>query len=48
VNKPIARLFLVALVMFGALLDANGDPGAAALVRTRAAEWAPGSVWAGK
>jgi tetratricopeptide (TPR) repeat protein len=34
------------LCLFAELSEANDDPRAAALLRTRAAEWAPGSVWA--
>ncbi|MGZ4809373.1 MAG: hypothetical protein ACXV7D_08585 [Thermoanaerobaculia bacterium] len=34
------------LVMFAELAAANGDDHAAELLRGRAAEWAPGSVWA--
>jgi tetratricopeptide (TPR) repeat protein len=34
------------LWMFAELSEANDDLRAAALLRTRAAEWAPGSVWA--
>jgi tetratricopeptide (TPR) repeat protein len=34
------------LWMFAALADANDDPRAATLLRARAAQWAPGSVWA--
>jgi tetratricopeptide (TPR) repeat protein len=33
------------LVMFAALAEAAGDFGGAALLRGRAAAWAPGSVW---
>ena len=33
------------LVMFAALAEASGDFGGAALLRGRAAAWAPGSVW---
>ena len=34
------------LWMFAALSEANGDENAAQLLRARAAQWAPGSVWA--
>lgn len=34
------------LWIFAQLAEAAGDAGAAALLRTRAAAWAPGSVWA--
>lgn len=34
------------LSMFAALSEANGDANGAKLLRMRAAEWAPGSVWA--
>lgn len=34
------------LWMFAELSEASDDPRAAALLRARAAEWAPGSVWA--
>ncbi|HEX7152478.1 MAG TPA: hypothetical protein VF618_13400 [Thermoanaerobaculia bacterium] len=36
------------LYMFGVLCDANGDPGAATLLQSRAAAWAPGSWFAGR
>ena len=35
------------LMMFAALSDAAGDPSRASALRTKAAEWAPGSVWSG-
>ena len=34
------------LVMYAALAEASGDTARAQLLRGRAAEWAPGSVWA--
>lgn len=34
------------LWMFAALAEASGDPARAAILRGRAAGWAPGSVWA--
>lgn len=34
------------LVLYAALMEASGDPARAAALRARAAEWAPGSVWA--
>jgi tetratricopeptide (TPR) repeat protein len=34
------------LILFAALAEANGDDRAAGLLRARAADWAPGSVWA--
>ena len=36
------------LVMYAALAEANGDVGRAQVLRGRAAEWAPGSVWASR
>jgi len=34
------------LIMYAALAEASGDPARAQVLRGRAAEWAPGSVWA--